>query len=171
MPVAGLCGGYQMLGHSVTDPDRIEGGGEERGLGLLDIRTEMAPDKERRLSSAVAIGSPHQAGSPERALPVEGYEIHHGRTLAGSTARVWMVDGERPLGHASGSVWGCYVHGTFANDVIRREWIEACGGAWGGQAWSGVVDREVDRLADALDAAIDVRHLFDAVVRGGALHA
>lgn len=170
LPVAGLCGGYQMLGHTVVDPDGIEGGGEEAGLGLLDVRTEMAPEKERRLTAAAARESPHRAGEVAEPRQVEGYEIHHGRTEAGPDARPWLYAEDRVLGHASGSVWGCYLHGVFSNDALRADWLDACGAMWGGHSWQGTVDRELDRLADVIADSIDATRLFESALGRSEAH-
>ena len=100
--IIGLCGGYQMLGESINDPHGIEGEpGETPGLGLLPVVTEMAPEKTTR----PVIGRLND-------LPVEGYEIHVGRTEVGC-APLLHLDGTRPEGARIGRVMGTYLHGLF----------------------------------------------------------
>ena len=111
--VLGLCGGYQMLGKSVADPDGIEGSpGETPGLGLLDVTTIMTPEK-----SLTRIKAEHA----ETKQPIEAYEIHIGRTEGADRARPFaFVDGA-PEGaiSADGRVQGSYLHGLFASDAFR----------------------------------------------------
>ncbi|TIQ75329.1 MAG: cobyric acid synthase CobQ, partial [Mesorhizobium sp.] len=77
--VVGICGGFQMLGHVVRDPDGIEGSvTETTGLGLLDVETVMEPEKTVRNVSARSV---------QFDLPLEGYEIHLGRTTGPDTLR------------------------------------------------------------------------------------
>ncbi|HEY0438745.1 MAG TPA: cobyric acid synthase, partial [Xanthobacteraceae bacterium] len=111
--VLGLCGGYQMLGRSVSDPAGLDGvAGEAQGLGLLDVSTVMAGDKSTR-----AVTARHCANG----MAVHGYEIHLGRTEGPDCARpVLTIDG-RADGATSpdGRVLGTYVPGLFASDAFR----------------------------------------------------
>ena len=160
VPVAGLCGGYQMMGQRVGDPLGIEGGGEEAGLGILEVSTELAPAKEvRRTRARIAAGA---AGWLEREVgeAVHGYEIHHGRTRAAPGLRPWLVAEGRGLGHADGPHWGCYLHGVLRNDRLRAAWLHDLGLGARADRWRGEIDRELDRLADAVERSIDVDALF-----------
>ena len=107
VPLAGLCGGYQIMGRRVADPDGIEDGGDEAGLGLLDVSTELAPAKEVRRTRARITEAPQPWLKDEVGRSVVGYEIHHGRTRAAPNVRPWLADGQRALGHAHGPHWGC----------------------------------------------------------------
>ncbi|TFF25008.1 cobyric acid synthase [Jiella endophytica] len=156
--VVGLCGGYQMLGRVVRDPLGIEG--EEReaaGLGLLDVETVMAPQKTVR---------PSRAETPA-GLPLEGYEIHLGRTGGPDCARpVALLDGE-PDGATSpdGRVSGTYLHGLFGADVFRRSFLERFGISGGGTVYARSVDAALDEIAAALEEVVDVARLL-AIARG-----
>ena len=141
--VLGLCAGYQMLGRRVDDPEGIEGaaGGTE-GLGLLDVETRLEGDKTLR---AVA-GRDNASG-----LPVTGYEMHIGRTTGPGAARPMLRVEGRDEGavSADGRVAGCYLHGLFADDAFRHDFLARLAD----RAASGVAyEAEVDATLDALGA-------------------
>jgi adenosylcobyric acid synthase len=157
-PVVGICGGYQLLGSRISDPDGVEGhGGDEPGLGLLPVETIFSPEKRTtRVSATAQIG--WAAGEA-----LQGYEIHMGRTVATGPAMPAITiehDGSaQPDGQVSpdGRVWGCYLHGLFANDGFRRAWLKRIGAQ---SAARTVEDGDpYERLADAVEAALDAEQL------------
>jgi adenosylcobyric acid synthase len=158
--ILGLCGGYQMLGRSIADPGGIEGPpGETPGLGLLDVATVMTPDK--RLTRTAAV---HAASG----LTVEGYEIHIGRTDGPDRARPFArVDGQAE-GAVSpdGRVAGTYLHGLFSADGFRAAFLAGLGAVPSGQAYAAGVQDVLDRLADHIEAHLDVDGLL-ALARKG----
>ncbi|MEL6748224.1 MAG: cobyric acid synthase, partial [Pseudomonadota bacterium] len=120
--VLGLCGGYQMLGRTISDPDGIEGDAQDvAGLGLLDIHTVLTPEKKVR-----PVTGQHLATG----LDISGYEIHLGATTGPDTARpvAALDDGQRFDGAqtADGGVAGTYVHGVFSADTFRRAFLAHC---------------------------------------------
>jgi len=148
--VLGICGGYQMLGRRVSDPDGVEGTSTEaEGLGLLDIETVLEPHKVVRNITAV---------STDGGFPVEGYEIHMGRTTGPDCARPMVIVEGAPDGAASadGRVRGCYLHGLFGSDAFRRNFVVQCGGAAGGMEYRRMLEDTLDSLADRLEEALDV---------------
>ena len=158
--VVGVCGGYQLLGQRISDPLGVEGaGGDEPGLGLLPVVTIFAATKRTEQVRAIA-EVPWAAGAP-----IEGYEIHMGRTAAVGNARPFATitqrrgapcaeaDGQRS---ADGRVWGCYLHGLFASPDFRRGWLRSLG--WRG-ADSPPPPDPYERLADHVEAALDPRQL------------
>ncbi len=153
--VLGICGGYQMLGHVVDDPDGIEGpAGDTPGLGLLDIRTRMGGDKH--LSEV-------QARHAALDLPFSGYEIHIGQSEGRDCQRPFaFVDGQ-PEGamSADGRVAGSYLHGMFADDEFRAAWLASFGIAASGRSYLDGVDATLDALAAHLEAHLDVPGLLD----------
>jgi len=165
VPVVGLCGGYQMLGRSVSDPLGLEGGGELAGLALLDVSTELGEAKTTRLATASWVGDGVFGGL--RGSTARGYEIHHGRTEAGpGAAPLLTVDGAS-VGTASGAVWGCYLHGIFGDDAMRAAWLGSLrAGTTVARSWEAHLDRELDRLADAVEAALDM-DAVDRLIGGG----
>ncbi|MEM8914609.1 MAG: cobyric acid synthase, partial [Pseudomonadota bacterium] len=119
--VLGVCGGYQMLGLSVADPEGIEGPpGETDGLGLLNVRTVMGGDKALCEVAARHVGLD---------LPFKGYEIHIGRTEGPDCQRPFATIRGRPEGavSADGLVAGSYLHGMFADDGFRAAWLGSLG--------------------------------------------
>ena len=153
--VIGLCGGYQMLGRRVADPDGIEGPpGEAPGLGLLDVETTLSPAKALRDVAA------RDAITGEL---VRGYEMHMGSTSGPDTARPFLQLDDKPEGarDASGRIGGCYVHGLFAADGYRRAFLRELGTETGGFGFDATVEVTLDHLADHLDAALDLARILE----------
>jgi len=153
--VLGLCGGYQILGRSVADPQGIEGpAGTSRGLGLLQVETVLGGDK--RLARVDA----HDDRSGER---LTGYEIHLGASTGADRARPFLVLDGRDEGavSADGRVAGCYLHGLFAADGWRRQFLASLGaGADATLGFEAMVEHTLDRLADHLEATVDLDRLL-----------
>lgn len=146
--VVGLCGGYQMLGREILDPDRVEGGRAE-GLGLLDVSTSFSAEKRLERVEGDSL-LPGLAG-----LPVRGYEIHHGVTVRGPEARpVFRLHPERLEGAADADlrVWGTYLHGVFDSDPFRHAFLRKLG--WAPRVRTPEAD-PFDRLADWIEAHVD----------------
>lgn len=116
--VLGICGGYQMLGTSLADPQGIEGTpvAHVEGLDHLALHTTMATQKR--------LGQVHTRTRPE-GLPVHGYEIHMGRSEGPDCARAWldMAQNGTSAASADGRIMGCYVHGLFASDSFRHSFL------------------------------------------------
>lgn len=151
--VIGICGGYQMLGARVTDPLGIEGSDREvAGLGLLDVETEMAPEKTLRNS---------RAWSLEHDVALEGYEIHLGRTTGADCDRPPVRIDSRPDGalSADGRVMGTYLHGLFASDAYRAALLKSFGIEGGATNYRQSVDAALDDVAGELEAVLDGRWL------------
>jgi adenosylcobyric acid synthase len=147
--VLGLCGGYQMLGRSIADPEGIEGpAGYVPGLGLLDVDTVLTPDKIT--APVVAL----HLKSDER---VEGYEIHLGRTSGPDCARALFDIGGRLDGASSadGRIQGTYVHGLFGSDTFRSSFLAGFG-RLSRLRYAETVDATLDALADHCEQHLDV---------------
>jgi adenosylcobyric acid synthase len=117
--VLGVCGGFQMLGKILADPEGLEGHeGRYKGLGLLPLRTVITGQKvaRQRLVSS---------NYPQTGLPVSGYEIHQGRTqvMEGEGVELLFEDANLGVVDKSLSVWGTYLHGLFDNGPWRRAWL------------------------------------------------
>ena len=155
--VLGICGGFQMLGTTIRDPEGVEGaaGDVVGGLGLLDVRTEFVAEKVLGLPTGSALGA-----------PASGYEIHHGRVTVDS--------GEPFLGGArSGAVFGTMWHGALEGDELRAAWLaEAAsaagvtGFAPGAVSFGAAREAQIDALADAVEEHLDVDRLLDLALAG-----
>jgi adenosylcobyric acid synthase len=147
--VIGICGGYQMLGTRVTDPLGIEGLEREvEGLGLLAVETEMALEKTVRNSTA---------RSMQYDVPLEGYEIHLGRTTGADTHRPAVSIDGRPDGavSADGRVVGTYLHGLLSSDAYRARLLADFGIEGGGFDYRRSVDEALDSVAGELEGVLD----------------
>jgi len=147
--VLGICGGYQMLGRAIADPDGIEGAaGTVPGLGHLDVVTVMKPEKHLALTEATyrATGD-----------AVQGYEIHLGETSGPDCARAWLDIADRPEGAASpsGRVRGCYLHGLFASDTFRAAFLADLGGQ-SGLTYGDDLETTLDALGQHMETHMDL---------------
>jgi len=151
--VLGICGGYQMLGRSVADPDGIEGApGTTPGLGLLEIDTVMTGDKRLTETSAT-----HAATGRE----FRGYEIHIGRSEGPDRARPFAHVAGQPEGAATpdGRIAGSYLHGMFRDDGFRAAWLAGFGVQSAGR-YDSTVEAVLDGLARHMETHLDVTGLL-----------
>lgn len=163
VPVVGLCGGYQMLGERVVDPLGLEGSGEVEGLALLDVRTVLDQEKITRSAEGRWVAD-HGELAALRGRAVSGYEIHHGRSTFGPGAAPLLEIAGEVAGAVCGRVWGCYLHGAFADDALRTAWLGSLrDGRESSLRWDEHLDRELDRLADAVELALDMRAIDDLI--------
>jgi adenosylcobyric acid synthase len=157
--ILGLCGGYQMLGRTISDPDGVEGpAGTVDGLGLLEVTTVLTGDKVTEPASGIHLSTD---------TGITGYEIHLGRTSGPDCARpVLRLDGGRPDGAITpdGRVAGCYVHGLFGSDAFRRAFLGGFG-ASSGLAYEARVETALDALADHMESHLDLDRML-AIARG-----
>ena len=152
--VLGICGGYQMLGQLVCDPGGLEGpAGDTVGLGLLDVETTMASDK--RLTRV-------QARHLSTGLEMVGYEIHIGRTAGPDRARPFAQIGDAAEGAISkdGRIIGTYLHGLFASDRFRTNYLAGLGISSSGMIHGAVIEQTLDALADHVEEYLDVARLL-----------
>lgn len=181
--VVGICGGFQILGEIIEDPDGVESGPRAvDGLGLLGVRTRMGAGKILSRRTATHGGTD---------LEVEGYEIHHGRTvLTDAIADFLAGDGEylgaggsasgaaAGTGQVSGTfapVWGTYLHGVFDADQFRRAFIDSLRVAKGASPLGSVqvtyeIESALDRLADVVRDSVDMEKIH-RILDTGAKHA
>lgn len=163
-PVVGICGGYQMLGHTLEDPQGSESGGKKTilsGLGLLGTRTQFYAEK--KVTRATAL-SQLPFGRDEQ---VQGYEIHMGQTqretgcLPAFTLDEGTVDGAVS---PCGQIWGTYLHGVFDQPGFRRAWLNTLRARRGWQplGTGAVADRGAgfDALADTVRASLDMNAVY-----------
>jgi adenosylcobyric acid synthase len=152
--VLGVCGGYQMLGRRVTDPQGVEGpAGAVEGLGLLDVDTVLTGEKTLREVEGQCLAN---------AQTFRGYEMHVGRTSGPDCARplLHLADGRLDGATSpSGLVAGAYVHGLFADDRQRAAWLGSLG-VRSEIAYEATVERTLDELADHCAAHLDLEAML-----------
>ncbi len=146
--VLGVCGGYQMLGRRVSDPDGIEGAPESaEGLGLLDVETVMTGDKTLRPVTGRLAGGAR----------FEGYEMHVGRTTGAISPMLAFDDGVTDGAvSADGRVRGAYVHGLFDRAEARAALLAELGAASDGLDQALRVDQALDEIAAMLEQSFDI---------------
>jgi adenosylcobyric acid synthase len=152
-PLLGICGGFQMLGRTITDSHGVEGdpGVSVDGLGLLDVRTDFAIEKNLRLPTGNALGA-----------PATGYEIHHGQVTRGSGVEDFLG------GARTGNVFGTMWHGSLEGDELRGAFLATTlGREPSGVSFHAARERRLDRLGDLVEEHLDVDALL-ALARDGA---
>lgn len=158
-PIIGICGGYQMLGKTLSDPLGVEGGGSMEGMGLLDTTTVFSPEKT---TTQTACPFPNCRGlfAPLSGCPLEGYEIHMGQSEG--------------LFTVSGSVLGTYLHGLFDSpqlvERLVRLLMEEKGLHWDGalpkeSLWD-YKQRQYDKLAQTLRESLNLEKIYEIIERG-----
>ncbi|CAN7513858.1 cobyric acid synthase [Agrobacterium tumefaciens] len=151
--VLGLCGGYQMLGKTVADPDGIEGPpATVTGLGLLDVDTVLTGDK--RLVSV--------RGSSFDGIDLSGYEMHVGETKSAADSLPFSMIGGYADGTISpdGRAFGTYIHGLFADDRQRSAWLQRLGGEHTQLNYDAQIEAVLDRLAAHMEEHLDLDRLL-----------
>lgn len=190
--VAGICGGYQMMGRRLLDPDGVES--ESRaveGLGMLPLATRFGREKRTVRAVGTVVGWPVAAAgtedataagaTTEAACAVAGYEIHMGATERVEPVRPLLIlrdaDGteeEHPEGaiSADGRLWGTYLHGIFDSDAFRRLWLNELRRDKGlppaetGTAYAESRERAFDRLAGHVRAHLDMEKIYRILQEG-----
>ncbi|KGJ02428.1 adenosylcobyric acid synthase (glutamine-hydrolysing) [Paracoccus halophilus] len=148
--VLGICGGYQMLGRVIHDPEGHDGApGSDPGLALLDVETRMVADKRLTRIKGRALGQ-----------PVEGYEIHMGRTTGPDCARPFAhIPGPDGATSADGRVAGTYLHGLFTGDAFRAAWLARLG-VRSALDYGAGIEEVLDSLADHLETHLDIDRML-----------
>ncbi len=174
IPIIGICGGYQMLGQKILDPDCIESQHPEiEGLGLLDTVTIIEREKITRQVTADILTPP--PGIKNAINSIQGYEIHQGRTTPTPTPSNPLFNlhpsgaEDVPDGTTKNMVWGTYLHGIFDNDAFRRELINSLIKSKGLKplgktiSYEAKKDEAINRWADVLREHINMKFIFDAI--------
>ena len=159
-PVLGICGGYQMLGETLSDPYGTEGGGEMHGMGLLPIDTVFSDRKTRTRMQADVLASDF-AGAK-----LDGYEIHTGKTTVRGDAFCILENGQ-PDGCVSGNVFGTYLHGLFDTGSLTQKLAEylckrkgiSCEQA-APVSHAEYQEQQFDLLADGIRHALDMKAIY-----------
>ena len=152
--VLGICGGYQMLGRRISDPDGIEGpAGSVEGLGLLEVDTVLGGDKVLVETTGETV---------QGSVPFKGYEMHIGRTTGSLRPLLRLANGTHDgAANDSGTIAGCYIHGLLADDRQRRHWLQRIGADGSALDYEADVDATLDRLADHIEKFLDCDRLLE----------
>ena len=173
--LVGICGGYQMLGSEVRDPDGVESTQTQLpGLGLLPMTTTFAGSKEtHRVTGKVSLDLGLLAGA--KGLPVQGYEIHMGRTVVDGVGVPFAIDDRSDLAvtkdnamdgslDSTGWVMGTYIHGLFHNTGLRQALLQALARRKGVTLPSSddaiSMDGEFDKLADWVRGSLNMDQIY-----------
>lgn len=174
--IMGVCGGFQMMGQFLADPEGIEGHeGRFPGLDMFPLRTVITPQKVARQRTV-------NSRYPQEGLPVSGYELHQGRTQlilsegqdSHGTKFEFLFD-DRGLGvvDASQCLWGTYLHGLFDNGPWRRAWLNRLRQQRGlGSLPTGIPNHREQReamlnqLADAVEQHLNLDAVLPASSKG-----
>lgn len=165
--VVGICGGYQMLGEIIRDPEYTESTHKTTpGLGLLPVKTIFSTEKDTYQINGIISGGPGWF-SQLHGGSIQGYEIHMGRT-AGSES--WLTINSRNqhsvevldgAADPTGKIWGCYIHGLFTNQNLCQAWLQSLG-------WDGTMNRiqtqdrflaSLTYLSDTIESVLDMERL------------
>lgn len=183
--IYGVCGGYQMLGETLSDPEGVEAGGEIKGMGLLPMDTVFVGQKTRTRVK----GTFENVGGALQGLSgvhLEGYEIHMGvSTLReGADARILtrisnfageegQTGGTKTDGVQSGNIYGTYVHSCFDKEGVAREIVKAIAASKGldtehisGVDYQEFKETQYDILADALREHLDIKRIYEIMEEG-----
>ncbi len=165
-PIFGICGGYQMLGKTISDPENTENGGEICGMGLLDMKTIFNAKKTRTRVSGIITA---KCGDfPElHGARAEGYEIHLGETL-GNEKPLLQLDGGRTDGAHKNNIYGSYLHGIFDSEEVSNAIIKAMSERKGipkikAEKRSDYKERQFDLLAEGVRKNMDMRKIYEIV--------
>ncbi|MCR5719423.1 MAG: cobyric acid synthase [Lachnospiraceae bacterium] len=162
--IFGICGGYQMLGNSISDPFNVEQGESEEGLGLLDVDTVMEEEKVRTSFEGI-ITDATGCLKNIKDCKVNGYEIHMGRTACKGDLKEFTSN---QTGYCRGNVFGSYVHGLFDNKEIFTGIIKAVAGKNSKTVdtkdcidWYMYKKSQYDKLADCIRNSLDIKGIYE----------
>ena len=181
VPVFGICGGYQMMGQTISDPEGVEAGGSLRGMGLLQVSTVFSGEKTRtRMQGRVlqlpdVLSDPAAGGDDKPLSEVSGYEIHMGvsHLQKGAKAFLQLSDGrEDGCVSADGLACGTYLHGIFDEGEMAERllaWLRQRKGIRTEQpefSRAQIKEQEYDRLAALLRRSVDMKAIYTILEKG-----
>ncbi len=162
--IFGICGGYQMLGRNISDPQNTENGGLEEGLGLLPVDTVMDSEKTRTVFTGI-VKDADGIFTSLKGTAVEGYEIHTGVTDPYEDVCEFTSDG---TGYCRGNVFGTYIHGIFDRKEILDRVLSALAKASGRQIdlnatkdMKSYKEEQYELLAAGLRASLDMDRIYE----------
>lgn len=151
--VYGICGGYQLMGEKIYDPDHVEGEIDEvEGLGLLPIKTVLTSEKITRQVNFTYLNFSDQC---------DGYEIHMGETKSTDSSPLCQLEHTTDGYFKNSNIWGTYIHGIFDNPIVVEYILK--------QVKEDIIvdfhfkdfkDNEYDRLAELVRRAVDMEYIY-----------
>ena len=177
--VFGICGGFQMLGDTLSDPLHVEAGGTIKGMGLLPMDTVFAGEKTRTRAEG-AFGKTEGVLAGIEGTRIEGYEIHMGETVRKEETEAFTfiddqnrADSDKLDGAQKGNVYGTYVHGIFDKEEVAERIVEALAKNKGiameqihGVDYQTFKETQYDILADALREHLDMKKIYQILEEG-----
>ena len=176
--IFGICGGYQMLGETLSDPQHVEAGGEIKGMGLLPLDTVFTASKTRTRVQ----GTFEKTDGILKNLTgtdLEGYEIHMGESTLKEGAHCFVklsdaVSGaSKTDGAYRGNIYGTYVHGVFDRENVAKRIVEALGAQKGidmsemtGMDFAAFKETQYDKLAQGLREHLDMKKIYEILDAG-----
>lgn len=167
--IVGICGGYQMLGKNIYDPNQVESVYEQLGgIGLFPTETTFDGQKLTHQVKAIIRSKSGWLSSINGEI-ISGYEIHAGRTK-GNEEVTWLEITQRSGQSTAvkdgaisddGKIWGCYLHGLFQNQVLRHAWLTSLGWVNNGNDW--FKNNPFDELANHLEKSLNMQQLNDII--------
>lgn len=164
--IVGICGGYQMMGEKLSDPEGVESGIKEQdGLAIFPVSTILYADKK-----TVRTEGPCAVPGYED-LTLSGYEIHMGKTLLSDDPSPFSIQKGTGEGYAKDHAMGTYLHDVFHNDAFRWRFLNRLRSKKGLQPierslfFRALKEREFDRLADHVRASLDVDKIYEIMKR------
>ena len=166
VPVLGVCGGYQMLGQTLSDPEGAERGGTLRGMGLLPCETVFSLQKTRTRTAAAVTAEPFSGAE------IDGYEIHMGLTRRTGGLPFCRLENGQEDGAAAGTVFGTYLHGLFDSGALTERLAAWLLGRKGLSSQGAAVEshrayqeRQYDLLARDVRSSLDMAAVYGAIDR------
>ncbi len=171
VPIIGICGGYQMLGQQLKDPENLEHGGTLRGMGFLETETTFEIEKIRTRVEGI-VGEIKGFYEKLSGATFTGYEIHMGQTAV-STTRFSLLSNGNHDGAVDGNILGSYVHGIFDEGDFYQKLVEILLEQKGitqeqavGISFEEYKNQQYDKLADGMRASLDMEKIYEILEAG-----
>ena len=165
-PVMGICGGFQMLGEMISDPDEVEGGGSVAGLSILPVETIIPGDTVRSLTAGEITGATGVLSGLE-GMKYSGYEIHMGRTLETGRSNARELT-DKGSGICLGNIYGTYIHGIFDEEGIAAAVLKGLADKKGialdateAVSFKDFKEQQYDALADMIREYMDLEKVYE----------
>lgn len=167
--IIGICGGYQILGETITDETGAEGGGTMRGMGLLPIDTYFEPEKTRTRVEGTVADDLTGCFSKLSGKKVSGYEIHMGKSIPRKAGYATLLSDEKQDGFVQGNVFGTYLHGLFDEEEMRQALIDILCEQKGiernasRKSYKEYKEEQYNHLANLIRENLDMKKIYEII--------